>query len=51
LLSVQAAVVTAIAAFRKKNPGVTPITAKRSADFANLVSKLAQTTLYLSSNT
>lgn len=40
---VQAAVVTAIAAFRQKNPGVTPITAKRSADFADLVNKVAQT--------
>jgi len=40
---VQAAVVTAIAAFRQKNPGVTPITARRSAGFADLVSKVAQT--------
>jgi hypothetical protein len=40
---VQAAVVTAIAAFRQKNPGVTPITARRSADFVDLVGKVAQT--------
>jgi 5-methylcytosine-specific restriction endonuclease McrA len=40
---VQAAVVTAIAAFRQKNPGVTPITARRSAGFVDLVSKVAQT--------
>lgn len=40
---VQAAVVTAIAAFRKKNPGVNPITARRAAGFADLVSKVAQT--------
>lgn len=40
---VQAAVVTAITAFRQKNPGVTPITARRAAGFADLVSKVAQT--------
>lgn len=32
------AVVTAIAAFRQRNPGVTPITASRPAGFADLVS-------------
>lgn len=40
---VQAAVITAITAFRQKNPGVTPATAKRSADFADLVKKVTKT--------
>ncbi|MGB4560038.1 MAG: HNH endonuclease [Burkholderiaceae bacterium] len=40
---IQAAVVTAIIAFRQKNPAVTPITARRSPGFADLVNKVAQT--------
>ncbi|MEY4653591.1 MAG: hypothetical protein RI884_2172 [Pseudomonadota bacterium] len=39
----QAAIVTAISAFRLKNPGVTPITARRSADFADLTRAVTQT--------
>jgi 5-methylcytosine-specific restriction endonuclease McrA len=39
----QAAVITAISAFRLKNPGVTPITARRSLNFADLVRAVTQT--------
>ena len=42
---VQAAVVTAIAAFRQKNPGVTPITARRAAGFAGLISTVVRKVL------
>jgi 5-methylcytosine-specific restriction endonuclease McrA len=39
----QAAVITAISAFRQTNPGATPNSARRSAGFARLVSRVAQT--------